>query len=89
VYVGYVFIVNLAWRLVWGFIGGRHARWGALLACGRGYGRRLAEFVRGFFSGHTPTYLGHNPLARIFLSVLLMRSTRHGVEDRQQRSAAK
>jgi cytochrome b len=72
VYVGYVFIVNLAWRLVWGFIGGRYARWGALLPCGRGYGRRLAEFVRGFLSGHTPTYLGHNPLARIFLSVLLM-----------------
>jgi hypothetical protein len=55
---------------VLGFIGGR-AR-GALLPCGRGYGLRLAEFVRGFFSGHTPTYLEHNRLARIFLSVLLM-----------------
>jgi Ni/Fe-hydrogenase 1 B-type cytochrome subunit len=72
VYVGYVFAVNLAWRIVWGFIGGRYARWGALLPGGRGYGRRLAEFLNGFFSGRAPTYLGHNPLARIFLSALLL-----------------
>lgn len=72
VYVGYVFVLNLAWRIVWGFIGGRYARWSALLPVGRGYGRRLAEFVRGLLSGRTPTYLGHNPLARIFLSALLL-----------------
>jgi cytochrome b len=72
VYVGYVFVLNLVWRLAWGFIGGRYARWGAFLPGGRAYGRRLAEFVRAFFSGHAPTYLGHNPLARIFLSVVLL-----------------
>lgn len=72
VYVGYVFVTNLVWRLVWGFIGGRYARWSAFLPGGRGYGRRLAQFVRDFFSGRAPTYLGHNPLARIFLSVLLV-----------------
>jgi cytochrome b len=71
-YVGYVFVVNLAWRVLWAFIGGRYARWSALLPGGRGYGRRLAEFVKGFFSGRTPAYLGHNPVARIFLSVLLL-----------------
>jgi cytochrome b len=72
VYVGYFFVLNLAWRVLWGFIGGRYARWSALLPGGRDYGRRLAEFVKGFFSGRTPTYLGHNPVARIFLSVLLL-----------------
>ena len=72
VYVGYVFIGNLAWRLVWGFIGGPYARWSALLPGGRGYGRRLVEFLNGFFSGQAPAYLGHNPLARIFLSALLV-----------------
>ncbi|HET8699914.1 MAG TPA: cytochrome b/b6 domain-containing protein [Gammaproteobacteria bacterium] len=72
VYVGYVFVLNLAWRLVWGFVGGHYARYSALLPGGRGYGRRLAAFVKGFFSGRTPVYLGHNPLARIFLSVLLL-----------------
>ena len=72
VYVGYVFVANLAWRLVWGFIGGPYARWRALLPGGRGFGKRLAEFVRGFFKGHAPTYLGHNPVARIYLSVLVL-----------------
>ena len=72
VYVGYVFVINLAWRLVWGFIGGTYARWGALLPGGTAFGRRLAEFVRGLLAGHPPTYLGHNPLARIYLSVLLL-----------------
>lgn len=72
VYVGYVFVVNLAWRIVWGFVGGRYARWNALLPGGRGYGRRLAEFLKGFFSGRAPAYLGHNPAARIFLSLLLL-----------------
>ncbi len=26
VYTGYVFFVNLVWRIVWGFVGGRYAR---------------------------------------------------------------
>jgi cytochrome b len=72
VYVGYVFILNLLWRLVWAFIGGPFARWRALLPVGPMFGRRLAEFVKGFFSGHAPFYLGHNPLARIFLSLLVL-----------------
>jgi cytochrome b len=72
VYAGYVFVVNLAWRLVWAFIGGRFARWSALLPMGRDYGARLASFVRGFAVRRAPFYLGHNPLARIFLSLLLL-----------------
>lgn len=72
VYVGYVFVLNLAWRVVWGFIGGRRARWSEVLPGGRGYGRRLKEFVKGILSGRAPTYLGHNPLARIFFSLLFL-----------------
>lgn len=72
VYVGYVFALNLLWRLVWGFVGGPFARWRALLPGGRGFGRRLAEFVRGVAKGRAPFYIGHNPLARIFLSVLVL-----------------
>lgn len=72
VYAGYIFVINLMWRIAWGFIGGPFARWRALLPGGPGFGRQLVEFVRGFFSGHAPTYLGHNPLARIYLSVLLI-----------------
>lgn len=71
VYVGYVFALNLLWRIIWAFVGGPYARWGALLPGGRGFGRRLGVFVSGLFSRGTPAYLGHNPLARIFLTVLL------------------
>jgi cytochrome b len=72
VYVGYVFLLNLLWRLIWAFIGGPFARWRALLPGGRLFGRRLVDFVRGFVAGDAPFYLGHNPLARIFLSLLVL-----------------
>jgi cytochrome b len=72
VYVGYVFVLNLAWRLIWAFFGGRFAGWRALLPGGAEFGRRLSEFVRGFVRGRAPFYLGHNPLARIFLSALVL-----------------
>jgi cytochrome b len=72
VYVGYVFILNLLWRLVWAFIGGPFARWSALLPGGRGFGGRMAGFVKGLFAGRAPFYLGHNPLARVVLSLLVL-----------------
>jgi cytochrome b len=79
VYVGYVFILNLAWRLVWAFIGGPFARWRALLPAGPRFGRRLAEFVKGLARGRAPFYLGHNPVARIFLSLLVLLLVVQGV----------
>jgi cytochrome b len=72
VYVGYVFVLNLLWRLVWAFIGGPFARWRALLPGGRGFGRQLRQFVRGTIAGKAPFYMGHNPVARVFLSVLML-----------------
>jgi cytochrome b len=72
VYVGYVFILNLLWRLVWAFVGGPFARWRALLPGGPQFGRRLTQFVKGILAGRAPFYLGHNPLARIFLSLLVL-----------------
>jgi cytochrome b len=72
VYAGYVFILNLLWRLVWAFIGGPYARWRALLPGGPMFGRRLLGFAKGFVSGHAPFYLGHNPLAKIVLSLLVL-----------------
>jgi cytochrome b len=72
VYVGYVFVLNLVWRLVWMFIGGRFARWSALLPFGAGFGSGLVQFVRGLAAGRPPFYLGHNPLARIVLSLLVL-----------------
>jgi cytochrome b len=72
VYVGYLFILNLLWRLVWAFVGGPFARWRALLPGGPMFGRRLVAFVKGLLGGHAPFYLGHNPLAQIFLTLLVL-----------------
>ena len=72
VWIGYVFSLNLLWRLIWAFIGGPHARWRAILPGGRGYGRALSEYLGAFFSGRPVTYLGHNPAGRLAVSLLLL-----------------
>jgi len=72
VWVGYVFAVNLLWRLVWAFIGGPHARWRAILPGGRGWVGEVRRYLVGLRSGRTPEYLGHNPLGRIAVTLLLV-----------------
>ena len=72
VYVGYVFVLNLAWRLVWGFIGGPYSRWKRLLPVGAEFPSALREYLRGFRRGHAPGYLGHNPLGRLMITLLLL-----------------
>lgn len=69
--IGYVFLLNLLWRLVWAFIGGRYARWSKLLPFGRGWGRSYRAYVAGFRRGDPPAYAGHNPAARLSVSLLL------------------
>ncbi len=71
-YVGYVFALNLFWRLVWAFIGGYYSRWKRILPFGRGFAASLRAYVRGLISGNPPTYAGHNPLARLMVTLMLM-----------------
>jgi Ni/Fe-hydrogenase 1 B-type cytochrome subunit len=70
--VGYVFLANLAVRLIWGFIGGPYARWRVIVPWGRGYPASLRRSAVGFFSGRPEPYVGHNPLGRIAVGVLLL-----------------
>jgi cytochrome b len=72
VLIGYVLALNLLWRLVWGFVGGRHARWRAILPGGRGYAGELRSHLSGLRAGRRQQYLGHNPLGRIAIIVLLL-----------------
>jgi len=72
VYVGYVFAINLAWRLLWAFIGPANSRWSALLPWGKSFGPRLVAFVAGLLAGRVPPYLGHTPLARLVLSAIVL-----------------
>ncbi len=71
VWIGYVFALNLGWRLVWAFIGGRHSRWRAILP-GRGFITDMKSWLAGMRAGTPPTYLGHNPPGRLMISLLLL-----------------
>lgn len=78
-YVGYVFAANLAWRLVWGFVGNTHARWKVILPIERGFSQAVGRYVRGLRAGNAPSYLGHNPLGRLMISLLLLALLVQGV----------
>ena len=71
-YVGYVFVVNLFWRFAWGFFGGHYSRWQSVLPVGRGFATAFRAYVRGFFAGDPPAYLGHNPPGRVMITLLLL-----------------
>lgn len=72
VYIGYVFAVNLAWRIIWGFIGGRFARWKAILPGGNSYFQSLRAYITSIRSGQPLQYQGHNPLGKLMVALLLL-----------------
>lgn len=57
VYAGYTAAGLLALRIVWGFVGSRHARFADFV---RGPRATLA-YLRDILRGHPRRYLGHNP----------------------------
>jgi len=71
VWFGYVLALNLAWRIIWAFIGNRHARWSAIIPFQRGYGASLKSYLGGMIRGDVRPYLGHNPVARAMVALLL------------------
>lgn len=70
--IGYVFVINLAWRMIWGFIGGKYSRWKMVLPFGKNYFYSLREYIAGVKSGRPPAYLGHNPVARLMVALLFL-----------------
>lgn len=72
VLIGYVFLLNLIWRFVWGFLGNRYARWRAILPGGKGYIQALRNYVTAFVSGQPKHYLGHNPPGRLGVLALFV-----------------
>jgi Ni/Fe-hydrogenase 1 B-type cytochrome subunit len=72
VLIGYVLVVNLGWRLVWAFIGGTHARWRAILPFGPRWLANLKGYVSEVARGREPAYVGHSPLARLAITLLLL-----------------
>ena len=72
VYIGYVFAINLTWRLIWGFIGGKYSRWKTILPLGKDYLHSLRGYITAVKSGEPPAYLGHNPVARLMVCLLFL-----------------
>lgn len=68
VYAGYGIIGLIAFRVVWGFIGTRYARFSDFI-----YGpRETMDYAKSLFSGRPKHYLGHNPLAGWMVIALLL-----------------
>ena len=79
VWIGYVFALNLTWRLVQAFTGGPHARWRAILPGGQGYRGEVRDYIADVRAGRQRQYLGHNPLGRIAVTVILLLLTAQAV----------
>ena len=69
-YFGYVFVFNLAWRLVWGFVGNKYSRWKAVLPFRKGYIKLFKSYAKGLVENNPPPYAGHNPIAKLMVSLL-------------------
>ncbi|MDT8406686.1 MAG: cytochrome b/b6 domain-containing protein [Methylococcales bacterium] len=70
--IGYVFVLNLIWRFIWGFLGNHYARWQSILPGGKGFKQSVRNYVAAFIAGQPMPYLGHNPLGRISVFVLFV-----------------
>ncbi|MBM4219901.1 MAG: cytochrome B [Gammaproteobacteria bacterium] len=78
-YAGYALIGIVAFRVVWGFTGTRHARFADFL-----HGPRTTlAYLRSFAAGRPLHYLGHNPAGGwmiVLLLAMLVMSTWTGLE---------
>jgi len=70
VYIGYVFTLNLSWRIVWGFIGNKYSKWSRILPINKVFFRSLKSYIAAAKSSKPQQYLGHNPVARLMITLL-------------------
>jgi cytochrome b len=68
VYVGYVFAINLVFRIILGFIGKSYEKWSNTLPFNKGFSQELAEFK----ADKKPAYKGHNPAGKLMVFALLL-----------------
>ena len=67
-YAGYVIAGLVAFRLVWGVVGTRHARFGDFVT----RPSRVVEYLKQLGRMQAPRYLGHNPAGGAMIVVLLL-----------------
>lgn len=66
-WAGYAALALVAFRVVWGFVGSRHARFADFVPRPAAFARYLGSAIRG----REPRYLGHNPAGGAMILFLL------------------
>jgi len=69
--IGYVFVANLVIRILWGFIGKRHARWRTLIPSS-GHMQKVRAYRDSIRQGTPLQYTGHNPMGQIAATVIFL-----------------
>ena len=65
--VGYVILGAIAIRILWGFVGSRHARFSDFVP-GPG---KLAGYLAALLHGRAPRHVGHNPAGALMMLALI------------------
>jgi Ni/Fe-hydrogenase 1 B-type cytochrome subunit len=78
-YIGYVFVTNLLWRIVWGFMGNRFSRWKSILPLAKDDWRSAWVHILNVKAGEPPQYLGHNPVAKLMVTFLFLLMTTQAI----------
>jgi cytochrome b len=68
IWAGYAAAALVAFRLVWGLIGPRYARFTSFVTMPRA----VIDYAKATLSGRAPRYLGHNPLGGAMIMALLL-----------------
>lgn len=68
VLIGYVFVMNLGWRIIWGFIGNKYARWRELVP----NKSAMDSYKTSIHEDAPQQFIGHNPLGKLAVIVILL-----------------
>lgn len=67
-FLGYVITGLVLFRVLWGLIGSRHARFTDFLVSPRA----AIDYVKGMLTGNSPRFIGHNPAGGWMIIALLV-----------------
>ena len=71
VIIGYIFAVNLLWRIIWGFIGNKYAKWKYLIPR-KDFFLSLHQYMVNHAHPEAQQHLGHNPLGRLAVICIML-----------------
>jgi len=68
IYAGYIILGLIVFRLIWGFIGSKHARFSDFIFSPQ----TIINYLKSMSTGRAKRYLGHNPAASAMIFALLL-----------------